>query len=114
MIIKLSSSLVAVVVDGFFCKSEFYGISKRDTYYFRLRFHFGSVATDMKGYHSPQNIHNFVLDSGEYINKIQLYHGTALASTIDTGVWDMIIGISFYTNRGIINFMTGNSLFHTE
>ena len=98
----------------FFCKNQFYGVSKRGTYYFRLRFHFGSVATDMKGYHSPQNIHNFVLDSGEYINKVQLYHGTALPSTIDTGVWDMIIGISFYTNRGIINFITGNSLFHTE
>ena len=60
----------------------------------------------MKGYHLPQNIHNFVLDSGEYINKVQLYHGTALPSTIDIGVWDMIVGISFYTNRGILNVIT--------
>ena len=79
--------------------------------YFRLRFHFGSVATDLKGYHSPQEIHNFVLDTGEYVNKVQLYHGTSLASTIDSGVFDMIVGIRLFTNRGISNFTRGTFKF---
>ena len=76
---------------------------------FRLKFYFGSVATDLKGYHSPQEIHNFVLDTGEYVNKVQLYHGTSLASTIDPGVFDMIVGIRLLTNGGILKLNQGYS-----
>ena len=66
---------------------------------FRLQFYFGSVATGLKGYPWPQHIHSFTMDSGEYINKVQMYHGT-LASTID-GAWHSIMtGIRFITNKG--------------
>ena len=65
----------------------------------RLEFYFGSVATGLKGYHSPQQIHSFTMDSGEYVNKVQMYHGT-LASTIDGGWSSIMTGIRFITNKG--------------
>ena len=39
------------------------------------------------------------MDSGEYINKVQMYHGT-LASTIDGSVHAIMAGIRFITNKG--------------
>ena len=69
--------------------------------FFRLKFHFGSVATDYRGYSSPQQKQSFILDSGEYINKVQMYRGT-LASTINGATHTMIVGLIFFTNRGIL------------
>ena len=66
---------------------------------FRFKFYFGSVATVWKGYHSPEDTFSLNLDSGEYINKVKIYHGI-LTSSIDSGVWDMLGAITFFTNKG--------------
>ena len=67
-----------------------------------MRLHFGSVATDWYGYqnsHSTETVHSVTLETGERINRVQLYYGV-VPSVINNGMTNKTTALTFYTDKG--------------